>query len=186
MTQPVALNLPCPPLPDDLAARRDEAQARLGFTPNLFNGYAHAPQRLRNFMAMRDSLMEATPGLSTPEREMIAVAVSAENRCHYCMVSHGATLRRMTGSPALVDTLGINYRAADVTPRQRAMLDFAVALTRDPAAIGESHRQDLRSAGFTDADIWDISEIAAFFNMTNRLASAVGMHPNAEYHALGR
>ena len=186
MSQPLALNLPCPPLPEDLAARRDEAQARLGFTPNLFAGYAHAPQRLRNFMAMRDSLTESTPGLSTPEREMIAVVVSAENRCHYCMVSHSATLRRMTGDAVLVDTLGINYRTAAVTPRQRAMLDFAIALTRDPAGIGEANRQALRDAGFADADIWDITEVTAFFNMTNRLASAVGMHPNAEYHALGR
>lgn len=180
------LDLPAGPLPEDLAARRDEARARLGFEPNIFAGYAHAPQRLRNFMATRDALMQQTEALTAPEREMIAVVVSAENRCHYCMVSHSATLRRMTGDPVLVDTLGINYRAAAITARQRAMLDFAVALTRHPAEIGAAHRDVLRAAGYTDADIWDIAEISAFFNMTNRLASAVGMHPNPEYHALGR
>lgn len=188
MSTPIlALDLPTAgTLPDDLEARREEARARLGFAPNLFAGYAHAPQRLRNFLAMRDELAAGTPSLPAPEREMIAVVVSAENRCHYCTVSHSAALRRMTGDPVLVDALAINYRTAAISPRQRAMLDFAVALTRRPQEIGDAERAALREAGFSDADIWDIVEVAAFFNMTNRFASGVGMHPNPEYHALGR
>jgi uncharacterized peroxidase-related enzyme len=183
----LALDLPtAAPLPEDLAARQQEARERLGFAPNLFAGYAHVPQRLRNFLAMRDELAAGTPSLSAPEREMIAVVVSAENRCHYCTVSHSAALRRMTGDAVLVDTLAINYRAAALSKRQRAMLDFAVALTRQPQEIGETHRAALRAAGFSETDIWDIVEVAAFFNMTNRFASGVGMHPNPEYHALGR
>lgn len=174
------------PLPDDLAARRDAATERFGFTPNLFAGYAHAPQRLRNFLAMRDELMTSPSALTPIEREMIAVVVSALNRCHYCSVSHGAALRHLTGDPALADTLAINHAAAALEPRARAMLAFAAALTQHPERVGEAERAALRVAGFGEAEIWDIAEITAFFNMTNRFATAIGLQPNAEFHALGR
>ncbi|MEO0911759.1 MAG: peroxidase-related enzyme [Pseudomonadota bacterium] len=125
-------------------------------------------------------------GLTKLEREMIAVAVSSVNRCFYCLVAHGAAVRKLSGDPTLGEALVMNYRVADVTPRQRAMLDFAVLMTEASATIEEEDRQRLRDAGFSDGDIWDIAAVASFYNMSNRMASAVDMRPNPEYHAEGR
>src|SRR5690606_3941439 len=124
--------------------------------------------------------------LSKLEREMIAVAVSAENRCFYCLTAHGAAVRQLSGDPALGEALVMNYRVAPVTPRQRAMLDFAVLMTNASATVAEADREALRAHGFSDRDIWDIAAVAGFFNMSNRMASAVEMRPNAEYHAQAR
>ena len=183
----MALDLPEPKtLPGELKAQYDAAKERLGFVPNVLRGYSHAPDRLANFVAMRDGLMASESGLSKAEREMIAVVVSSLNRCHYCLASHSATLRKLTGDPPLADTLAMNYRAAKITDRQRAMLDFAERLTQAPETIDDTDRELLREAGFSERDIWDIAEITGFFNMTNRLAAATGLEPNREYYDLNR
>ena len=130
--------------------------------------------------------MLAPSGLSKLEREMIAVVVSSENRCYYCLTAHGAAVRRLSGDPVLGELMAMNYRAADLAPRHRAMLDFSAKLSTDPASIGEADRNTLREAGFTDRDIWDIGAVASFYNMSNRMASAVDMRPNPEYHAQSR
>ncbi len=173
-------------LPQELADQYATAKERLGFIPNVLRGYAHAPDRLRNFIAMRDGLMASDSGLSKQEREMIAVVVSSLNRCHYCLTSHGATLRRLSGDPALADTLAMNFRAAPLSDRQRAMLEFAERLTQAPECIEDADRDLLREQGFSERDIWDIAEVTGFFNMTNRLAAATGMEPNREYYDLHR
>lgn len=183
----MALGLAEPaPLPQDLAAQYATAKERLGFVPNVLRGYAHAPDRLANFIAMRDGLMASDSGLTKAEREMIAVVVSSLNRCHYCLTSHGATLRRLTGDPPLADTLAMNFRAAGLPDRQRAMLEFVERLTQAPECIEDADRDLLREHGFSERDIWDIAEVTAFFNMTNRLAAATGMEPNREYYDLHR
>lgn len=172
--------------PADVKAQFELAKQRLGFIPNVLRSYAHAPERLLNFVAMRDGLMASESGLSKAEREMIAVVVSSLNRCHYCLTSHSAALRKLTGNPPLVDTLAVNYRAANITDRQRAMLEFAERLTQAPETIDDTDREALREHGFSERDIWDMAEITAFFNMTNRLATATGMQPNREYYDLNR
>jgi uncharacterized peroxidase-related enzyme len=148
--------------------------------------YAHNPSKLRAFSQIYNTLMLGPSGLSKLEREMIAVAVSALNRCWYCLVAHSAAVRVLSGSPELGEALVMDHHYAEITPRQRAMIEFARKLTTDSANIGEADRAALRGHGFTEADIWDIAETAAFFNMSNRVASAVGMAPNPEYHAQGR
>jgi len=173
-------------LPRDLAAQYAAARERLGFVPNVLRAYAHAPDRLANFIAMRDGLMASDSGLTKAEREMIAVVVSSLNRCHYCLTSHGATLRRLTGDPPLADTLAMNFRAAGLPDRQRAMLEFVERLTQAPECIEDADRDLLREQGFGERDIWDIAEVTGFFNMTNRLAAATGMEPNREYYDLHR
>ena len=135
---------------------------------------------------MRNDLMLGESGLSKLEREMIAVAVSSQNRCYYCLTAHGAAVRYLSGDPVLGEQLVMNYRAARLNKRQRAMLDFAVKLTVEPWTIEEADRERLRRAGFSDRDIWDIAAVAAFYNMTNRLASATDMRPNSQYHGQGR
>ncbi len=183
----MALELAEPaPLPKDLATQFATAKERLGFVPNVLRGYAHAPDRLANFVAMRDGLIASDSGLTKAEREMIAVVVSSLNRCHYCLTSHGATLRRLTGDPPLADTLAMNFRAAGLADRQRAMLEFVERLTQAPECIEDADRGLLREQGFSERDIWDIAEVTAFFNMTNRLAAATGMEPNREYYDLHR
>ena len=142
--------------------------------------------KLDAFAAMYNDLMLGPSGLSKLEREMIAVAVSAENRCFYCLVAHGAAVRQLSGDPALGEALVMNYRVAPLEPRTRAMLDFAVLMTKASATIGERDREGLRGHGFTDRDIWDIAAVASFFNMSNRMASAIDMRPNPEYHAQAR
>jgi uncharacterized peroxidase-related enzyme len=159
---------------------------KLGFVPNVLSAYAFDNAKLEAFVNMYNDLMLAPSGLSKLEREMIAVAVSSVNRCYYCLVAHGAAVRAMSGDPALGELMVMNYRAARLSKRQRAMLDFAVKLTAEPWAVEEPDREALRKAGFTDRDIWDIGAVAGFFNMSNRVASATDMRPNAVYHEQAR
>lgn len=182
-----ALDLPVvTPLPDETQAYFDLCQEKLGLVPNVLKAYAFDIEKLNTFTAMYNDLMLGGSGLSKLEREMIAVVVSSINRCWYCQVAHGAAVRQYSGDPALGEAMVMNYRAAKLTDRQRAMLDFAALLTRDSASVEEHHRQALRDVGFSDRDIWDIASVAGFFNMSNRVASAVGMEPNAEYHGANR
>jgi uncharacterized peroxidase-related enzyme len=159
---------------------------RLGFVPNVMQAFAFDMTKLEAFVAYRTDLMQGKSGLSGLEREMIAVTVSAQNRCYYCVTVHGATVRQLSGDPVLGEALAMNYRAARLSKRQRAMLDFAVKLTAEPWTVEEPDRARLRQAGFSDRDIWDIAAVAAFYNMTNRLASATDMRPNSAYHAMAR
>jgi uncharacterized peroxidase-related enzyme len=187
MTLPTALNLPpVDPLPEATQAYFAKCVEKLGMVPNVLAAYAFDIAKLDAFTGMYNELMLGASNLSKLEREMIAVAVSAENRCFYCLVAHGAAVRALSGDPALGEALAMNYRVAPITPRQRAMLDFAVLMTRASATIEEAHRTKLREHEFTDRDIWDIAAVAGFFNMSNRMASAVDMRPNPEYHAQSR
>jgi uncharacterized peroxidase-related enzyme len=168
------------------AAYFAKCEEKLGFVPNVLRAYAFDNAKLRAFILMADDLMLADSGLSKAEREMIAVAVSAVNHCHYCLTSHGAALRQRAGDPELGELIAQNYRAAALEPRHQAMLDFCVKLTEAPDKIGEVDREGLRGVGFSDRDIWDIAAVASFYNMTNRMAAAVDMKPNREYHYLAR
>lgn len=182
-----ALDLPqVDPLPDATAKYFRVCEEKLGMVPNVLRAYAFDIDKLNAFTGMYNDLMLGQSGLTKLEREMIAVAVSSENRCWYCQVAHGAAVRELSGDPVLGERMVMNYRTADLSPRQRAMLDFAVKLTRASATIEEPDRQGLRDAGFGDRDIFDIASVAAFFNMTNRVASAIDMQPNDEYHAQHR
>jgi uncharacterized peroxidase-related enzyme len=174
------------PLDPDIAAYFAKCDEKLGLVPNVLRAYAFDQKKLRAFMEMYNDLMLAPSGLSKAEREMIAVAVSAENRCVYCLTAHGAALRQLTGDPRLAEVIAQNYRAAGLPERQRAMLDFAVKLTVAPASMEEPDRAALRAAGFGDRDIWDIAAVAAFYNMSNRIAAGVEMRPNPEYHGMAR
>ena len=182
-----ALDLAPPdPLPDDVVELFAKCQEKLGLIPNVLVAYAHNPDKLRAFSQMYNTLMLSKGGLTKLEREMIAVAVSSLNRCWYCLVAHGAAVRVMSGRPDLGEALALDHRYADLSPRERALVDFARKLTSDSASVGEADRDALRAQGLTDADIWDAAEVAAFFNMSNRMASAVGMLPNPDYHGMGR
>jgi uncharacterized peroxidase-related enzyme len=183
---PTALTLDAAALSPDNAAYFDKCRDKLGFVPNVLAAYAHDDQRLAAFVAFYNDLMLAPSGLTKLEREMIAVAVSAENRCYYCVVAHGAAVRQLSGNPVLGDMLATNWRVAPLGPRHTAMLAFAIKVTRASAEIVEADRAGLRDAGFADRDIWDIAAVAGFYNMSNRLASATGMRPNDAYHALAR
>jgi uncharacterized peroxidase-related enzyme len=185
--RPTALGLaPADPLPPHVAAYFAKCEAKLGLVPNVLRAYAFAPEKLDAFAAFYNDLMLAPSGLTKLEREMIAVVVSSVNRCWYCLVAHGAAVRELSGDPALGEALALAWRAADLSPRMRAALAFAEKVAENAARIGEEDRQALRDAGFSDRDIWDVAAVAAFFAMSNRLASAVGMVPNPEYHARGR
>jgi uncharacterized peroxidase-related enzyme len=164
----------------------DKCQEKLGFVPNVLKAYAFDMAKLEAFVAMYNDLMLAPSGLSKLEREMIAVAVSSENHCYYCLVAHGAAVRTLSGDPPLGELMAMNYRAARLSRRQRAMLDFAVKLTREPWTIEDADRDTLRRAEFSERDIFDIAAVAAFFNMSNRVASATDMRPNTVYHQQGR
>ena len=164
----------------------EKCREKLGFVPNVLTAYAHDDAKLSAFATFYNDLMLAPSGLSKLEREMIAVAVSSVNRCYYCLAAHGAAVRQLSGDPVLGEMLVMNYRAAELSKRHRAMLDFAVKLTEAPHAIGEADREALRKAGFGERDIWDIGAVAAFYNMSNRMASAVDMRPNADYHGQAR
>jgi uncharacterized peroxidase-related enzyme len=181
-----ALYLPAAPLDPETEAYFQKCREKIGFVPNVLLAYAHDLAKLKAFSAMYNDLMLAPSGLSKLEREMIAVAVSAVNRCYYCLTAHGAAVRQLSGDPELGEMLVMNYRAARLDPRQRAMLDFAVKLTETPWSVDEPDREALRAAGFSDRDIWDISATAAFYNMSNRMASATDMRPNPDYHATAR
>jgi uncharacterized peroxidase-related enzyme len=173
-------------LDPDNAAYLAKCEEKLGFVPNVFAAYAFDNAKLRAFILMADDLMLGDSGLSKAEREMIAVAVSAVNHCHYCLTSHGAALRQRAGDPELGELIAHNWRAADLEPRHEAMLDFSVKLTEAPDKVREADRKALRRAGFSDRDIWDIAAVASFYNMTNRMAAAADLKPNREYHYMAR
>lgn len=184
---PTALNLPMmDPLPKATQKYFDVCQDKLGMIPNVLRAYAFDVEKLNSFTAMYNDLMLGDSALSKLEREMIAVAVSSVNKCFYCLVAHGAAVRALSGDPALGEALVMNYKVAKITDRQRAMLDFAVQMTKESGSMTEADRETLRTHGFSDRDIWDIAGVAAFFNMTNRVASATDMRPNPEYHAQAR
>ena len=164
----------------------DKCREKLGLVPNVLKAYAFDDKKLRAFTDMYNDLMLGESALSKLEREMIAVAVSSVNHCYYCLAAHGAAVRELSGDPKLGEEIAMNYRAAALSPKQKAMLDFAVKLTERADTIEEIDRQRLRDAGFSDRDIWDIASIAAFFNMSNRVAAATDMRPNDEYHAMAR
>ncbi len=181
---PTALNLlPADPLPPATQKYFDICQEKLGMVPNVLKAYAFDPNKLNAFTAMYNDLMLADSGVSKLEREMIAVVVSSINKCFYCLVAHGAAVRELSGDPLLGEAMVMNYRAAPLDARHRAMLDFAAKVTVASVTIEESDRQALRDVGFSDRDIWDIANVTGFFNMTNRVASATAMRPNEEYHA---
>jgi uncharacterized peroxidase-related enzyme len=182
----MALSLPEAELETELSGYFRICEEKLGFVPNVLKAYAFDNKKLQAFIDLADDLMLGDSKLSRLEREMIAVAVSAVNHCHYCLTAHGAAVRYRSNDPALGDMIEHNYRAAALTPRQKAMLDFAVKLTEAPDKIENADRDLLRQIGFSERDIWDIAAVAAFFNMSNRLASAVDMRPNDEYYGMAR
>jgi uncharacterized peroxidase-related enzyme len=185
-TRITALKLKPAALSSDMAAYFKLCEEKIGFVPNVLKAFAFDMTKLEAFVAYRNDLMLGEAGLSKLEREMIAAVVSAQNRCYYCITAHGAAVRQLSGEPALGEQIVMNYRAAALDRRQRAMLDFAVKLTVEPWLIEEADRERVRAAGLSDRDIWDIAAVAAFYNMTNRLASATDMRPNSQYHAQGR
>lgn len=190
MPQPAhisALGVPNPAkLDDDLRALWAKCVEKLGFVPNVFSTYSLKPQRLRNFMAMYNEIMLSESGLSKLEREMIAVVVSSANRCYYCLVAHGAAVRALSGDPELGEMMALNYRVAKLSKRQRAMLDFTWKMTTTPYLVDDADRDGLRAVGLSKLDIFDLSETVAFFNLSNRMASATDMMPNREYHRQAR
>jgi uncharacterized peroxidase-related enzyme len=173
-------------LPEDVRARILAVQEKSGFVPNVFLSLARRPEEFRAFFAYHDALMEKPGGLSKAEREMIVVATSGANQCQYCVVAHGAILRVRAKNPLLADQVAINYRKADISPRQTAMLDFAMKVALASHEIGEPDFAALRAAGFSDEDAWDIAAIAAFFALSNRMANFSGMRPNEEFYLMGR
>ena len=177
-------------LPADIRERIEAVQQKTGFVPNVFLALAHRPAEWRAFVAYHDALMEKEPGgactLSKAEREMIVVATSGANQCQYCVVAHGAILRIRAKNPLVADQVAINHRKADLTPRQVAMLDFAMQVALESHAIGGADIEALRAHGFTADDAWDIAAIAAFFAMSNRLANVTSMRPNDEFYLMGR
>ncbi len=182
----IALNLPPAKLSPAMQAYFKKCEQKLGFVPNVLLAYAFDNAKLEPFVAMYNELMLGESGLSKLEREMIAVAVSSQNRCYYCLTAHGAAVRQYSGNPLLGEQIVMNYRVARTGKRERAMLDFAVKLTAAPWSVEEADRERLRRAGFSDRDIWDISAVASFFNMSNRVASATDMRPNTSYHKQAR
>ena len=173
-------------LPEDIRTKLVTVQEKAGFIPNVFLALAHRPEEFRAFFAYHDALMEKEGGLSKAEREMIVVATSGANECQYCVVAHGAILRIRAKDPLVADQVAINYRKADITARQRAMLDFAMQIALDAASVGDEDFAVLRENGFSDEDIWDIGAIAAFFALSNRMANLTSMRPNNEFYLMGR
>ncbi|HET7549116.1 MAG TPA: peroxidase-related enzyme [Usitatibacter sp.] len=173
-------------LPEDIRARILAVQEKAGFVPNVFLALAHRPDEFRAFFAYHDALMEKPGGLSKAEREMIVVATSGANQCLYCVVAHGAILRIRAKNALVADQVATNYRKADITPRQKAMLDFAMKVSRDAERIGEGDFAALARHGFGEEDAWDIGAIAAFFALSNRMANLTDMRPNDEFYAMGR
>ena len=189
MSDTVASHFPVPDLaslPDDVRARIEEVQAKAGFVPNVFAVLAHRPDEFRAFFAYHDALMERADGLTKAEREMIVVATSAANACEYCVIAHGALVRIYSKRPQLADQIAVNYRSADLSDRERMLLDFAVQVAVDSGSVEASDIEEMRAAGFSDDEIWDIGAISAFFGMSNRLAAVTGMRANDEFYLLGR
>lgn len=187
--QPAIGRFPVPDiatLPDDIRARILAVQEKAGFVPNVFLVLAHRPDEFRAFFAYQDALMERPGNLTKAEREMIVVATSSLNQCQYCVIAHGAILRIRAKNPLIADQVAVNYRKADITPRQKAMLDFAVKVSQQAHAVGESDFETLKEHGFTEEDAWDIAAISAFFGMSNRLANVTNMRPNDEFYTMGR
>ena len=182
----MALDLPASELSEAMRAYFDKCREKIGFVPNVLTSYAHDNAKLEAFAAFYNDLMLGPSGLSKLEREMIAVAVSSENHCFYCLAAHGAAVRQLSGDPVLGELMVANWRAAELSPRHRAMLAFASKVTLHSRQITEADRDHLRKTGFSERDIWDIAAVASFFNMSNRMASAVDMRPNREYHAQAR
>ncbi|MBV8727570.1 MAG: peroxidase-related enzyme [Candidatus Eremiobacteraeota bacterium] len=173
-------------LPNDITEIYEANRAKIGFVPNVFRAYAKRPEHFRAFMAYHDVLMKGPSGLSRVEREAIVVAVSAENVCQYCVTAHGAALRILGKDPILADQIGINWRTADLSPRLRAILEFASAVNEPGFFASDSDIAQMHAQGFTDEEIWDIAAIAAFFGFSNRMAGMMDLRPNAEFYSLGR
>ncbi len=173
-------------LPNDIRERILAVQEKSGFVPNVFLVLAHRPDEFRAFFAYHDALMEKPGNLTKAEREMIVVATSARNECQYCVIAHGAILRIRAKNPLIADQVATNYRKADITARQKAMLDFAMKVSMSAQQVGEADFDLLKSHGFDEEDIWDIAGISAFFGMSNRMANVTSMRPNDEFYALGR
>ena len=173
-------------LPDDVKQRILEVQEKSGFVPNVFLALAHRPDEFRAFFAYHDALMLRPSGLSKGEKEMIVVATSGANRCLYCVVAHGAILRIYEKKPMLADQVAVNHRKADITPRQRAMLDFAMKVCNAAHEVEDADFEALHAHGFNDEDAWDITAITAFFGLSNRMANVTGMLPNPEFYLMGR
>jgi uncharacterized peroxidase-related enzyme len=189
MTTPAISRYPIPDLadvPEDIRARILAVQEKAGFVPNVFLAFARRPEEFRAFFAYHDALMEKDSGLSKAEREMIVVATSNVNHCQYCVVAHGAILRVRARNPLIADQVAINYRKADLSARQRAMLDFALRVCTAADQIDDADFDALRAHGFSDEDAWDIAAITAFFGMSNRIANFAAMRPNDEFYAMGR
>jgi uncharacterized peroxidase-related enzyme len=189
MSQPTAKRFAPPPLdklPEDIRARILAVQEKSGFVPNVFLSLAYRPEEFRAFFAYHDALMEKDGGLTKAEREMIVVATSAANQCQYCVIAHGAILRIRAKNPLVADQIAVNYRKADITPRQRAMLDFAMKVSLEAGTISEQDLGAIAGHGFSEDDIWDIAAIAAFFALSNRMANVTAMRPNDEFYLMGR
>lgn len=189
MTSPAISRFPVPrleDLPEDIAERIRAVEAKAGFIPNVFLVLAHRPDEFRAFMAYHDALMEKESGISKAEREMIVVATSGANDCQYCVIAHGAILRIYSKNPLIADQVAVNYRKADITARQRAMLDFAMKVCRNAQEVGDEDMAALQAHGFSDEDIWDIAAVSAFFGLSNRMANVTSMRPNDEFYTLGR
>ncbi len=173
-------------LPDDIRTRILTVQEKSGFVPNVFLVLAHRPDEFRAFFAYHDALMDKPSGLSKAEREMIVVATSNANQCQYCVVAHGAILRIRAKNPLVADQVAINYRKADISDRQKAMLDFAMKVSLEAYRVGDADIAALKAHGFSDEDVWDITAVASFFAMSNRLANVTSMRPNDEFYMMGR
>jgi uncharacterized peroxidase-related enzyme len=189
MTQPSSQRFPAPAidtLPEDIRSRLLAVQEKSGFVPNVFLTLAYRPDEFRAFFAYHDALMDKEGGLSKAEREMIVVATSSANQCQYCVIAHGAILRIRAKNPLVADQVAVNYRKADITPRQKAMLDFAMKVALGAYKISEADFAAVAAHGFCDDDIWDIAAIAAFFALSNRMANVTGMRPNDEFYLMGR
>jgi uncharacterized peroxidase-related enzyme len=189
MTQPIASRFPFPAiesLPEDIRERLLAVQEKSGFIPNVFLTLARRPDEFRAFFAYHDALMEKEGGLTKAEREMIVVATSSANQCQYCIIAHGAILRIRAKNPQIADQIAANYRKADITPRQRAMLDFAMKVSQEAHLISEADFAEVTAHGFSDDDVWDIAAIASFFALSNRMANVTAMRPNDEFYLMGR
>ena len=173
-------------LPEDIRERILAVQEKSGFVPNVFLALAHRPDEFRAFFAYHDALMEKESGVTKAEREMIVVATSGFNQCEYCVVAHGAILRIRSKDPYVADQVAVNYHKANITPRQRAMLDFAVKVSQRAQEVGDADYAALHEHGFSDEDIWDIGAVSAFFALSNRMANMADMRPNEEFHMMGR
>ena len=173
-------------LPEDIRTRLLAVQEKSGFVPNVFLTLAYRPDEFRAFFAYHDALMDKDGGLTKAEREMIVVATSSANQCQYCVIAHGAILRIRAKNPLIADQIAVNYRKADITPRQRAMLDFAMKVSLEAGKISEQDFADLEGHGFSNDDAWDIAAISAFFALSNRMANVTAMRPNDEFYLMGR